>query len=252
MAQLYTEITGSGDDLLLLLHGLGATGELWSPFIAAAPADRPGRTMVVDLPGHGASGRLAFYGMAEVAAQVAAAVADELPAAGSFRILGHSYGGAVALEIANRGVAGRLPDFVYGLGIKSVWTEAELAGIHALARKPPKLFSDRAAARGWYLRVSGLAPLGEVAAACAERGVREVEDGQWCLAQDPRVNAITAPDMAALTAALRGRFALAYGEGDTMVDVEDLRRFDPGARSLAGGGHNIMVDNPRAVWAWLS
>lgn len=251
MAQLYTEISGSGDDLLVLLHGLGASADIWSPMIASRPANWSGRIMAIDLPGHGGSPQLDRYDIPLVAASVAEAIRGQLPGAGFYRVLGHSYGGVVALALAGA-ATGRAPDFVYGLGIKTVWAEAELESLHRLAQKPPRLFADRQSAEDWYLKVCGLAGLGVPAPACAGRGVVATDDGQWRLALDARVNAITAPDMAALTRKLAGRFALAYGADDTMVDTEDLSRIDPAVRSLAGGGHNIMVNNPGAVWAWLS
>jgi pimeloyl-ACP methyl ester carboxylesterase len=39
MTQLYSEDFSGDSDLLVLLHGLGATSDVWSPFVAA----RPGR-----------------------------------------------------------------------------------------------------------------------------------------------------------------------------------------------------------------
>lgn len=255
MARMHFELTEGGDDLLVLLHGLGATGSIWLPFVAAAPQHWVGRILVVDLPGHGGSGRLAGYDMPSVVRNVAAVIHSSCSSTGSLRILGHSYGGAVALELANAypetTLEGPSPDFIYGLGIKTVWTEQEVAGIHRLAQKAPRMFASRQEAEDWYRKVVGLAALGEAADTCLARGVMATEEGQWCLSQDPAVNAITPPDMPALTQQLQGKYALAYGEDDGMIDADDLAALDPGVRSIAGGGHNIMVDNPGAVWAWL-
>jgi pimeloyl-ACP methyl ester carboxylesterase len=256
MARMHFELTGGGDDLLVLLHGLGATGGIWSPFVDAAPQYWTGRILVVDLPGHGGSDRLAHYDMPSVVRNVAAVIDDSRSSAGSLRILGHSYGGALALELANAyhgaSLEGPSPDFIYGLGIKTVWTEQEVAGVHRLAQKAPRMFASREEAESWYRKVAGLAALGEAADACLARGVMAAADGQWCLSQDPAVNAITPPDMPALIRKLQGKYALAYGEDDGMIDAADLAALDPAVRSIAGGGHNIMVNNPGAVWAWLA
>jgi pimeloyl-ACP methyl ester carboxylesterase len=255
MTALHFRLTEGDDDLLVLLHGLGTTGDIWSPFVGAAPQHWTGRILVVDLPGHGASGRLARYDMRSVVSNVAAVIDKSRSASGSLKILGHSYGGAVALELANAGAGAGLRgpslDFIYGLGIKSVWTQEQVAGIHRLAQKAPKVFDQKETAESWYKKVAGLAALGETADACLARGVMAIEEGQWCLSQDPAVNAITPPDMSALTRNLQGSYALAYGEEDAMVDAGNLATLDPGVRSIAGGGHNVMVNNPGAVWAWL-
>lgn len=248
---MHTEVTGSGDDLLVLLHGLGATGAIWQALVAARPADRPGRIMTLDLPGHGGSGHLDSYDMPIVAARVGEAIQANLSGSGGYRVLGHSYGGVVALALAGAGVS-RVPDFVYGLGIKSIWGQAELEGMHGLAHKPARLFPDQEGAREWYLKVSGLTGLDTGGVDCAGRGVVESPAGEWRLALDPALYRITPPDLAALTRDQQGRFSLGYGADDSLVDVADLQRFDPAVCSMEGGGHNIMVDNPQTVWRWLT
>jgi pimeloyl-ACP methyl ester carboxylesterase len=249
MKQMYAEVSGDGADLLVLLHGMGTTGAIWSPFVAARPRQWLGRILVLDLPGHGASPPLEDYAVPRVAEEVSRAVDAHLPGTGRYRVLGHSYGGVVALALA--GLAGtRRPDHVHGLGIKSVWSVSEVSGMHRLAARSPRLFSEPAEAGEWYCKVAGIADL-DVGPECAERGVVEASPGQWRLAQDPRVHGMTPPDMQALTADLQGCFSLGYGSDDSMVDSADLARCDPSLRRLPGGGHNIMVSNPAAVWEWL-
>ena len=36
-----------------------------------------------------------------------------------------------------------------------------------------------------------------------------------------------------------------------MIDADNLATLDPAVRSIQGGGHNVMVNNPGAVWAWI-
>jgi pimeloyl-ACP methyl ester carboxylesterase len=144
------------------------------------------------------------------------------------------------------------PEHIYGLGIKSVWAEDELAGMHRLAQKPQKLYPDAESARQWYLKVAGIAGMAPTGMDCGARAIVEAPAGQWRLAQDPRVYDIASPDLPSLTANLQGRFSLVYGAEDSMVDVADLARIDPAVARLEGGGHNIMVNRPEAVWAWLS
>ena len=249
MIQLYSELSGNGEDLLVLLHGLGATADIWSSFLAARPAHWRGRILALDLPGHGSSDALDSYDMPAVASAVATALSKRLGDASRYRVLGHSYGGVVALELARvQGLPA--PDFVYGLGIKSVWTEQEIQGMRSLARKAPRIFTEEQEAAAWYRKVAGLSGM-DTTVECSRRGIRAVAPGQWRLAVDPLVYAITPVDMATLVDANRGRFALAYGALDEMVSAGDLARHDPSVTCLASGGHNIMVDDPAAVWAWL-
>ena len=46
---------GSGDELLLLLHGLGATGAVWDRLLPLVEASWPGAWAVPDLRVHGRS-----------------------------------------------------------------------------------------------------------------------------------------------------------------------------------------------------
>jgi len=46
---------GSGEPVLLLLHGLGATGDVWQAWRPLLTRRWPGRWLAPDLPGHGGS-----------------------------------------------------------------------------------------------------------------------------------------------------------------------------------------------------
>ena len=109
------------EPVLLLLHGLGATGDVWDGW-QPLPARRwPGRWLAPDLPGHGGSRPLPSYTFDALAAAVASI------ASGGARtvVLGHSLGGVVGLALAS----GRFSvpvQAVIGLGIKVAWTQEEL------------------------------------------------------------------------------------------------------------------------------
>ena|SRR5215472_2606967 len=79
----------------MLLHGQPGTGEEWQGVIARLPSEP--RVIALDRPGHGSSKRPG--GGLDVNA---AAVIDELDAQGIERavLVGHSYGGGVALRVA--------------------------------------------------------------------------------------------------------------------------------------------------------
>src|SRR5262245_2162527 len=129
---MYEEEGGSGPDLLVMLHGLGATGAVWSPMCAAAGRHWRGRWLVLDLPGHGQSEPQHSYALGQCAATVAQALLPRIDPAGRLVVLGHSFGGVIGLALAS-GWFGVTPDRVFGAGIKVSWTDEELRRLDTLA-----------------------------------------------------------------------------------------------------------------------
>jgi pimeloyl-ACP methyl ester carboxylesterase len=241
VSELRVQAGGGGEPTLLLLHGLGATSEVWDGWSAALNASWPGRWLAPDLPGHGGSACLPHYSFGGVAARVA----DLLATDGRTVVLGHSMGGVIGLALASGWFGGRI-GAVVGVGIKVTWTEAELGRVRSLAERPVTWFDTRQEAADRYLRVSGLAGLLTAGSPAALAGVRE-EDGRWRLHQDPATFGVGAPDMAGLMSAARGSILLARGEHDPMVSHDQLADLDPAAVSLPGLGHNAHVEDPGAV-----
>ncbi|HYF22388.1 MAG TPA: alpha/beta fold hydrolase [Caulobacteraceae bacterium] len=247
MAELAADIRGEGAPALVLLHGFGATRAVWAGMLAQAER-WPGKIVAPDLRGHGASPWGLGYGLGDHAA----CVAELLLAQGierDFVVLGHSMGGAIGLALAS-GWFGVAPAWVLALGVKVVWTEAELERMAALASQPARFFETEADAVERFLKVSGLFGLIDPASPEARSGV-VAENGAWRLACDPAAAKVGAPPMDALKAAARVPFRLAAGERDPMSRLDDLRRWDPDAAILPGLGHNAMVEDPAAVWSWL-
>jgi pimeloyl-ACP methyl ester carboxylesterase len=233
---------GEGPSLLVLLHGLGATRQVWSRFIAANRWT--GRWIAPDLRGHGASAHAVDYSLDAHAGDVADLVRDEADVV----LLGHSMGGVVALALAS-GAFGIAPARVFGIGIKVAWTDDEIAGMRKMAATPARTFASRDEAVGRYLKVSGLAGLIAADSQEALSGVARSE-GSWRLACDPATASIGPPPMDALMAKARAPVHLARGETDAMVSREQLAIHDRYAHQIRGG-HNAMVENPAAVWDWI-
>jgi pimeloyl-ACP methyl ester carboxylesterase len=229
---------GSGEPVLVLLHGLGATADVWNGWRPLLAGRWPGRWLAPDLPGHGGSPPLTEYTFDKLAAAVAGAVD---PGARSV-ILGHSLGGAVGLALADARFAVRV-QAVIGLGIKIVWADEELERARALARRPPARFGSREEAAARYLRVSGLAGLLGADDPAVDAGLRE-QDGSWRLAMDPGAFAVGAPDMGQLLARSQAPVTLARGENDPMNTDEQLARLGVPSLTLPGLGHNAHVENP--------
>jgi pimeloyl-ACP methyl ester carboxylesterase len=220
--------------VVLLLHGLGATGDVWDGFVAALD----GRAWVApDLPGHGGSAALPVYTFARVAEAVAALVDP----AGTV-VLGHSFGGVVGLHLAARpGVRA-----VVGVGIKVAWTPDELARATALAERAAPTYDTRQEAVARHLRVAGLDGLVDRDDPALDAGVVHVGDG-WRPAFDPRAFGVGVPEMAVLVAAAPVPVRLARGELDPMVSTAQLAALVPDPVELAGLGHNAHVERPAAL-----
>jgi pimeloyl-ACP methyl ester carboxylesterase len=222
--------------VLLLLHGLGATGEVWSGFVDTVGDGWPGPILVPDLPGHGRSRGLARYSFGSLAAALARALEPGRPAL----VLGHSLGGVLGLTLGS-GWFGIPVPAVCGLGMKVRWTAAELAKAAALAARPATTFATRGEAMDRALRVAGLHGLTpELPGAIIHA------PAGWQLTLDNGVFGVGAPDLAGLLAACRGLVILAAGENDPMCPAAHLAEF--GAPVLLGGlGHNAHVEEPQAL-----
>jgi len=238
--QLRVQQGGSGEPVLLLVHGLGATGDVWSGLHDVLNARWPGRWVTPDLPGHGRSSPLGRYSFG----RLAAAVAETVPSASRLIVLGHSLGGVVALCLAS-GWFGVRVAAVCGLGIKVAWTVEELARAQALSSRPNPVYRTRSEAAERYLKLAGLTGL--LAPEKVSDAALAYGDDGWTVAFDPAAFAVGAPDMAGLLAASRAPVIFAAGERDHMCTADQLRKFVPDPVILPGLGHNAHVEDPAAL-----
>lgn len=235
--------------VLVLLHGMGTTREVWTPFVEVLERKWNGRWIAPDLRGHGRSPRGDSYALGLHAADVTETVDVLASDASMVTVLGHSMGGVVALALAS-GWFG-LPKMyeALGLGIKIQWSREELDGLAKRAGSPAKTFDSSADASAFYLKVSGLSGLIAPDRPIARAGLNPEGTG---LAFDPRVGLIGAPPMVSLIAAAgRNVVHLAAGERDPMCALADMKAHDANARLIEGAGHNAMVEAPEQVFAWL-
>ena len=243
---IWYERGGVGNRTALLLHGLGATAAVWKGVTRALQPRATVRWLAPDLSGHGGSGWQPFYSVGQMAAEVAAAVADE---SGELFVVGHSLGAYVGLALASEwfGIEVR---GVLGIGPKIAWPTADLQAARELAARPVRWYATAEEAWARYRRVSGLgadiAPGDESLA----RGTIHAEQG-WRLAQDPRSFAVAGASFASLATSAAARVLLARGEHDPMVSLRELRMHDARACDISGAGHNAHIEDPRAVAALL-
>jgi pimeloyl-ACP methyl ester carboxylesterase len=234
--------TGGRDNgpLLVLLHGLGATAEVYAGLEALLPGAWPGGWLLVDLPGHGRSDWDPPYSFR----RHADAVLRLFHAGREMVLAGHSMGGVVALELATdprvRGVV--------AFGVKVSWPDDDVEAARRVAASPVRVFASRAEAAHRHLRLAGLTGLVSPDDPVVGPGVQETAGG-WRVAQDPATFGVGVPDMAGLLARARCPVVLARGQHDPLVTDEQLAALVPGPVVMPGLGHNAHVQDPAAVLA---
>ncbi|GAA5196325.1 alpha/beta fold hydrolase [Rugosimonospora acidiphila] len=248
---LWHESGGAGGPTLLLLHGLGGTGGVWSPVLGHVRAGWPGRWVVCDLPGHGDSGWPPVASFGRYAADVADLVRDS----GDVVAVGHSLGGVVALLLGT-GWFGVPVSRVVGIGIKVSWTEQDLALTRRRALKPVEYFATEEQALDRLCKVAGL-PLGTPAGSdLVARGIVREAEG-FRLGMDPAANPIPRAAqprwlISDVVAANRAAIRLARGAEDPIVTLEELRALDAGALDIPCAGHSPHVERPEAVYRLIA
>lgn len=223
---------------MVLIHGLGATGEVWDELTPLID----GRWLVPDLRGHGQSPHAAPYSHGADAA----AIASLLDQDEEVTVVAHSMGGYIGMALAGGAFGVRVAK-VIAIGVKMSWSAEEIASMHALARKPARSFDTREDAIAWYLKVSGLSGIVDVDSPVALSGVIQ-RDSKWTLAADPMTYAAVGPQPEPLAAAMLCPQRLGVGVDDGMVDAASLTPFDPDPFVIADAGHNAHVQQPAAFW----
>lgn len=235
---------GEGRDLVVLLHGMGATGAVWHG-VARHLAARGLRWLAPDLRGHGRSQSDGPFGFDDHAADIAALIAAEDPA--RVTLLGHSFGGVVGATLAS-GRHGPLPARLITLAVKTDWSAEDLAQMRALASRPARVFATFDEAQERYMKVSGLSGLVASDAPEAVAGVRAV-DGGFVLAMNPRVGEVSDTDVPRTLRAVRCPLRMVAGTADAMATPATMRSIDSGALFLPDLPHNAHVADPAAVAA---
>jgi pimeloyl-ACP methyl ester carboxylesterase len=239
---------GSGDALLVLLHGLGATGAVWNRMLPLVERSWPGAWAVPDLRGHGRSVTEPPYGYAVHAADVAALAAE--CGAARVTVLGHSFGGVVGAVLAG-GWYGVEVERALAVSVKIDWTDDEVARARSLAVRPRQVLATAAEAAERHLRLAGLSGLVAPDDPVALAGVREA-DGGYTPALDPRVFGAVGPSVEEVLSRAVAPLRLAAGSADPMVGLAAMRRVDPDAVLVEGAGHNAHWEAPDAVWGLLA
>jgi pimeloyl-ACP methyl ester carboxylesterase len=245
-------LTGGSGDPLVLLHGLGGGALNWIELLPGA-LERY-RVLAPDLPGHGRSGRLPAHAGMSAFADVVAGLIEREQAAPAL-VAGHSFGGLVALRLAQR-----RPDLVRGLllaapaGIASGTRGARAAILVTGIVRPGRWvapFRHRYAARAWYrwalfrpwfvsdaLALSARATLGFLDASTEHVDVRTA--GRALALDDPRreLEHVSCP------------VVIVWGARDPQLPLDDAfeyaRRLRARLRVVADCGHLVIGERPHA------
>jgi pimeloyl-ACP methyl ester carboxylesterase len=249
---VHYHVGGAGEPLLLL-HGLAGSSRNWCEALPAL-VERY-RVISVDLPGHARSGALPRGATTADFASSVAAVLDAESVEGAL-VAGHSFGGLVALRLAQR-----RPELVRGLLLASLAgiassTRTARAIVHAATTIRPArfaaVFRHRLAGRAWYRRAVFRPWFVSDAVALSERATHGLLGAQPEHA-DTRTagRALVADDPRADLDGVSCPIVLLWGARDAQLPLEDAfeyaRRLRAKLRLVADCGHLVIVERPEAV-----
>ncbi|MFN8640799.1 MAG: alpha/beta hydrolase [Candidatus Binatia bacterium] len=235
---------------VLFLHG-GSAHAHWWDFVVPHLAARF-RCIALDLRGHGESARPADgdYSLHAHAADVAAVVERFGLRHGA--VVGHSFGGWVAMVYA--GAAGD------GLAALAVLDSRPHIGVRsarmleALRKLPPTRYSTRAEAiRRFRLLPAATTASPDVVAHVAAHGIVADDEGRYLPRFDRRALAGAGPqDLTPHLRAARCPILAVRAARSEIVDAASLQAYRdavPGAEiaEIAGAHHHLMLDQPAAV-----
>jgi pimeloyl-ACP methyl ester carboxylesterase len=235
---------------VVLLHGLGGTWEYWYPVVQRAL--RECTFVAVDLPGFGDSERCEpQFEVADAACLVDEALA-ELGLA-EVTLIGHSLGGAIAVELAARGRARALGLLApAGFGRVPIERLVRLIGIQTAALRHLDRWERLPARRRWARRATLLTLAPDAGRFTADEAVLLLRGAARATQLAEAAYAIARTDVSATAAMLELPVLLAWGARDAVVPRRAAGRVlaaVPHARLVVwpGLGHKPMLERPDLV-----
>ncbi len=224
----------------ILIHGAGGDHLFWPPQIRRLDGQR---VVAPDLPGHGRSQGLGHHSISDYSRALLEFV-DALGLAG-FVLVGHSMGGAIALEIACRH-----PGRVLGLA---------LLGSGARLRVAPELLRSAATGSTFGSAIKLLVDLAfapEAEPRLKELAARRLAETRPAVLHGDLV-ACDAFDLRGQVAMIDVPTLLICGAADRLTPAASsgfLKQQIPGARLelVPDAGHMVMLEKPDAVARLLS
>jgi pimeloyl-ACP methyl ester carboxylesterase len=232
----WTELPGGGP-ARVFVHGLGNNGEANLGRTARDPALGGHRSLLIDLPGHGASDRPTDFSYSLEAHADAVAVACAAARLSEIDLVGHSLGADVSIVVAHRhpGLVRRLvisegnldplPPSLTGRASQAIRSQSEAEFV---ASGFDRL---RAAYPEWAVTLRYAAPL------AVHRSATQLNIG-------------TVPTMREMLVAMTIPRTFIHGDhGEPLLDIEGLRRSGVNVVTIPEAGHMVMFDNPPAYVA---
>jgi pimeloyl-ACP methyl ester carboxylesterase len=234
--------------LVVFLHGAGMDHTVWA-LLARWFAHHGCAVLAVDLPGHGRSDGAPLTSIAAMADFVSALI--EAAGAREVRIVGHSMGSLIALELA-----AREPQRVEALGLVAAAAAMPVsADLLNAARANDHAAIDMVAVWGFGAR-AGLGGALTPGAWMFGGGVRLLEQASPGVLYADLAACNDYRDGAAHAVKVAAPATLVLGERDLMTPAKNGRQLAsamPNARAvvLSGAGHMLMLERPDEVLAAL-
>ena len=249
--EIKSHITGSGPKLLLV-HGLGGSGQSWSPIVPLLNHHR--EVITIDLPGHGETAARSDSG---TFAGLADSLQDyiEQEGFGSIDVVGFSLGGRLVLEMARRGCVGN----VVALNPGGFWRGWERAYFKWTLTASQKLLRTLKGQLGTLSGspVSRTALLAQLSARPWALDGAMVEEELVSFAETGTViplikDLASGPAQSGPACPQAGRVTIAWGEKDRLCPPRQVPRArasfpDATFHWIEGSGHYSIWDRPRDV-----
>jgi len=248
----YVDWGHAGQPPLLLLHG-GSAHAHWWDFVVPALGARH-RCIALDLRGHGDSGwsTMLDYRLETHAADVAAAV-DALDLR-HVAVIGHSFGGFVAIRFA--ALAGARLSALVVVDSRARISLRSARYLEALRKLPhPRYATLEEAQQRFRLLPAAHQARADILSHVVRRALKQTPDGTWTLKFDRSAMAGTqAQDLSHHLAAVQCPILAVRGALSDVVSADALAEFaaaNPRATiaEVAGAHHHVMLDQPEALAA---
>lgn len=244
---MHYTVSGDGPETVILMHGWGCTCQTVES-IRAIAANNGYRVLTVDFPGHGSSTEPperpdgTAWGVEEYTRVIEKLAAVEN--AGKPTLIGHSFGGRVAILFASRNATARVI-LVDAAGIKPARPISYYVKIYSFK------FSK-------WLALTFLGKKRGQARVDAMRARRGSADYRQASHMMRRVLAkVVNEDLRHVMPLIKAPTLLLWGENDTATPLADAKKMqrlipDAGLVSFPGCGHYSFLDNPRMFATVLS
>jgi pimeloyl-ACP methyl ester carboxylesterase len=244
---LHADLRGDDGPVVILLHGLGGSGAVWSTI--AERLSRHCRVLAYDLPGHAGSLGIAGSGPAKTAMREVLADMDRRNIA-SAHIAGHSLGGAVAALIALSA-----PERVSSLTLVAPGGMGEeingpLLRRFGAATSPDEIGACLKLMSGPQAVIDPQAVSAHMAMRAVPGQIERLAEIAAAITRDDRQGVIPAASLAALTMPV----TVVWGTKDDVLPFAQTQGLPPSFKlvEIEGAGHMLVDEAPETVFSAIA